>query len=298
MDIKKYEVLLDAIDKGSFIRACEELGYTQSGLTHMMNSLEKEVGFPLLQRSNKGIQLTPEGREVLADIRELVRLNEQLEQKFSRIRGTETGKVRVGSYPTIACAWLPRIIRRFRELYPGIRVEVQEESSIRRLERNLQEGRLDLGFFSRQPNLALEWIPLQKDPYLAVLPKGHPLAELEAVPAEALMGEEFLMCKSIEGMDPDIVRYFKENGLSIASSYSFNSDTTIVHMVEQDVGVSMLPKLFLDVALNGATGHVVTRPMKPRAYRELGLAARSFRHMSPAMERFVKCARDVLKDTI
>ena len=51
MDIKKYEVLLAAIDKGSLVRVCEELGYTQSGLTHMMNSLEKEIGFPLLQRT-------------------------------------------------------------------------------------------------------------------------------------------------------------------------------------------------------------------------------------------------------
>lgn len=298
MDIKKYEVLLDAIDKGSFIRACEELGYTQSGLTHMMNSLEKEVGFPLLQRSNKGIQLTPEGQEVLGDIRELVRLNDRLEQKFSRIRGMETGKVRVGSYPTIACAWLPRIIHRFRELYPGIRVEVQEESSIRRLERNLQEGRLDLGFFSRQPGFSLEWISLEQDPYLAVLPADHPLAALEEVPAEKLMGEAFLMCKSIEGLDPDIVRYYKENGLPIASSYSFNSDTTIVHMVEQKVGVSMLPKLFLNMTLDGAAGRVVTRPMTPPAYRELGLAARSFRNMSPAMEQFVRCAREVLGVTI
>lgn len=298
MDIKKYAVLLDAIDKGSFVRACTELGYTQSGLTHMMNSLEKEVGFPLLQRSNKGIQLTAEGEEVLADIRELVMLNDRLEQKFSRIRGMETGKVRVGSYPTIACAWIPRIIRRFRELYPGIRVEVQEESSVRQLERNIQEGRLDLGFFSWQPKLPLEWLPLEEDPYLAVLPEGHPLTALEKVPAEALMGEEFLMCKSIDGMDPDITRYYQQQGLSIASSYSFNSDITIIHMVEQNMGVSMLPRLFLDVALNDSTSHVVTRPMEPPASRELGLAARSFRDLSPAMERFVKCARGVLEGSM
>ena len=298
MDVKKYAVLLDAIDKGSFIRACEELGYTQSGLTHMMNSLEKEIGFPLLRRSNKGIQLTAEGEEVLPDIRELVRLNDRLEQKFSRIRGMETGKIRLGSYPTIASAWIPRILHRFRELYPGIRVEVQEESSVRKMERNLQEGRLDLGIFSRQPKLPLEWIALEEDPYLAVLPEDHPLAALDRVPAHQLMGESFLMCKSIDGMDPDITRYYREQGLSITSSYSFNADSTILYMVEQKMGVSMLPRLFLDRVLGGGGHHVTVRPMDPPASRELGIAVRSLEKLSPAMEHFIRCARAVLRENI
>ena len=72
MDIKKYEVLLAVVDKGSFIKAASELGYTQSGITYMMNSLEKECGFPLLQRSNKGVILTLEGERQLPEIRQLV----------------------------------------------------------------------------------------------------------------------------------------------------------------------------------------------------------------------------------
>ena len=72
LDIKKYEVLLSTLDKGCFAKACEDLGYTQPAITHMMKSMEREIGFPLLKRSNKGIQLTSEGREVLPLIRELV----------------------------------------------------------------------------------------------------------------------------------------------------------------------------------------------------------------------------------
>lgn len=72
LDIKKYEVLLSTLDKGCFAKACEDLGYTQPAITHMMKSMEREIGFPLLKRSNKGIQLTSEGREVLPLIRGLV----------------------------------------------------------------------------------------------------------------------------------------------------------------------------------------------------------------------------------
>ena len=294
MDIKKYQVLLDTLDKGSFAKACAEHGYTQSGITHMMNSLEKEVGFPLLLRTNKGIRPTQEGKAVLPTIRELVKLNERLEQEFNLLRGMETGQVRVGSYPTIACIWLPRIIHELRERHPGIQVEVQEENSIHRLEKNLQDGRIDLCFASRQPGQGFDWIPLSDDPYFAVLPAGHPLTRQEQVRARDLMGETFFMCKSIDGMDPDIMRYFQETGVPISSGYSCNSDNTIIFMVEQDLGVSMLPRLFLDAVLGSPREHVVTRPLTPPASRQLGLAVRSLRELSPAMKRFIRCTRDVL----
>lgn len=79
LDIKKYEVLLAVVDRGSFIKAASDLGYTQSGITYMMNSLEKECGFPLLSRSNKGVALTLEGERLLPEIRQLVQLNKRLE---------------------------------------------------------------------------------------------------------------------------------------------------------------------------------------------------------------------------
>ena len=61
MESKKLEALMMSVDLGSFTRAAEVLGYTQSGLTHMMNSLEKEIGVPLLERGRGGVRLTPEG---------------------------------------------------------------------------------------------------------------------------------------------------------------------------------------------------------------------------------------------
>lgn len=94
MDIKKYEVLLSTLDKGCFAKACEDLGYTQPAITHMMKSMEREIGFPLLKRSNKGIQLTSEGREVLPLIRELVAANDRLNKYYDMLRGVETGSVR------------------------------------------------------------------------------------------------------------------------------------------------------------------------------------------------------------
>lgn len=294
MDIKKYEVLLNTVDKGSFVKACEELGYTQSGITHMMNSLEKEIGFPLLRRSNKGVQLTSEGRMVLPTIRELVKLQNKLNQQFDLICGLETGKLRIGSFPTMAGVWIPQVIRTFQERYPHIQIELLEENSLKRLELWLSEGFIDMCFISRQPYHTFGWVDLKEDPYLAVLPAGHPLTACSQVSAETLMKESFLMCRSLDGLDQDIKRYFERLGISVKFKFTSNSDYTIVFMVEQNLGIGMLPELILDKILGQFAGGVETRPLFPPVSRRLGLAVRTFHEISPAMERFIKCTKDVL----
>ena len=298
MDIKKYEIFLAAVDRGSLTSVCEELGYTQSGITHMMNSLEKEVGFPLLLRTNKGVKLTAEGREVLPLIRELVRQNDNLEQRFSQIKGAERGRVKVGTYPTIACAWMPRIIKRLSENSPGIQVEVLEENSVVRLQQLLRDGVIDLCFTSRQPHMALEWKTLKKDMYQALLPADHPAAGKDKVDVRELMGSTFFMCKSVDGMDPDIDRVFARYDMPISSTYTCNSDYTIIYMVEQGLGVSILPQLFLDMNVpeDPDKAGIAVRDLTQEAYRELGVAARSFCGLSPAAKTFMRMTEEEFKD--
>ena len=85
MDSKKLEILMTAIDLGSFTKASEVVGYTQSGLTHMMDALEREVGFSLLQRDHNGIQLSPQGRQLMPAIREFLRANAKLENRIAAL---------------------------------------------------------------------------------------------------------------------------------------------------------------------------------------------------------------------
>ena len=85
MDSKKLEILMTAADLGSFSKASQIVGYTQSGLTHMMDALEREVGFPLLQRNHSGIQLTEQGAQLMPAIREFLQANANLENQIRMI---------------------------------------------------------------------------------------------------------------------------------------------------------------------------------------------------------------------
>lgn len=223
LDIKKYEVLLSTLDKGCFAKACEDLGYTQPAITHMMKSMEREIGFPLLKRSNKGIQLTSEGREVLPLIRELVAANDRLNKHYDMLRGVETGSVRVGTFPTVGGAWLPRIIAQFEKKYPQIQIDVLEENSIHKIEEWLTGGRIDVALFARQPYHTFDWIPLKMDPYYGILPLEHELTSYDRLTAADFENQPFLMCCSMEGPDLDITRFFQQHGVTIRSRWTLPS---------------------------------------------------------------------------
>ena len=72
MDSKKLEILMTAVDLGSFSKASEVVGYTQSGLTHLVDSLEREIGLTLVRRDHSGIALTEEGEALMPAIREFL----------------------------------------------------------------------------------------------------------------------------------------------------------------------------------------------------------------------------------
>ena len=100
MDIAKCEVLLRAVDAGSFSAAAAKLGYTPSGVVRMVNSLEAEVGFPLVARSSHGITLTENGREMLPLFRQLIYWHKMARQRSSAIRGLDIGNLDIGTYFT------------------------------------------------------------------------------------------------------------------------------------------------------------------------------------------------------
>ena len=90
METKKLEALVMAVRTGSFTRAAEVLGYTQSGLTHMMNALEQEIGFSLLLRDHRGVRLTAQGRRLYPQIRQLLSANRQLQSSIAALRASMT----------------------------------------------------------------------------------------------------------------------------------------------------------------------------------------------------------------
>jgi DNA-binding transcriptional LysR family regulator len=289
MDNKKYEVFLLVADCGNLSRAAEQLSYTQSGVTRIISSLEQDLGFELLIRTNKGVRLTPEGQQLLPLFRDIQSSEERLRQECARIHGLEEGNIRIGCFPSISSHWMPEIIARFQSQHPNINVEMLEEDA-RQLDQWLSEGRIDLCFFSLHSKQPYERINLVQDPFYAVLPSEHPLTALESIPLVALSSEPFIMYNTPAGPDKDIENVLNSQKLSWNFKYSSNNDNAVLSMVAHNLGVTILPSL----VLKEHTQNVVTRPLLPSFSRTLGIAMRSLEKASPAMRHFISCAKSTL----
>ncbi len=289
MDFRKYEVFLRAIECGSLTKAGCELGYTQSGVSHMMKGLEDEVGFRLFSRGRAGVELTSEGARIVPIIRELSKWNEQLNQTLSLIKGFELGTIRIATIASISFNWLPRIIRRFLEDFPNIDIDIMEGGA-EEIKQWLAERRADIGFISVQENSEGEAVPLKKDRFLAVLPPDFPVDGRKFFPLSDFNEQTFII--STRGIDYDIHRILENNNVTPKIKFSSTDDNTIISMVANGLGVSILPELMLA----GHMHRVRTMRLKPEIFRTLGMVVPSMKDTSPAAKKFMEYVSCVLEE--
>lgn len=281
MSIKKYEAFVKIVEAGSLTRAAEELGYTQSGVSHMISALEEDFGFVLLRRSRAGVQLTEEGRRVLPSIRGLLTYHEQLSQVVSEVHGLRAGTVRVATFSSVAVHWLPGMIRSFQMTYPHIEFKLLN-GDYHDMEKWLGDGAADLGFVTLPVRSGWTAVPLAEDPLMAILPQGHPLARAERFPLTAAATEP--MIGLLESSDHDLRRILAPAGIRPNVKFTTKDDYAIIAMVENGLGVSILPQLLLE----GQTRSVVALPLDPPAKRSIGLVVPDPARLSPAGLAFAR----------
>lgn len=288
MDTKKLEALAMAVRMGSFTRAAEALGYTQSGLTHMMNSLEKDFGFPVLVRGRAGVRLTAAGERIFPLVRDCLAAGELLEREIRMINADKEETIRVAAYASVAVHWLPEVIQQFRHDHPGVNVDIQM-GSVEEVYRWVREDKADMCFASRQEGQTLEWTYLRNDRLVAILPPDYDMQGRETFPVYGFDGQEFLMPSM--GFDLDIMRVLNRHGVMPLVRTTQVSDSVIISMVEHGLGVSILSEL----VMKGRKDNVQAVPMDPPAVRELGIAARPRKELRPLARKFIAAARDMIE---
>ena len=290
MESKKLEALLMAVDLGSFTKAAEVLGYTQSGLTHMMNSLEKEVGFTLLERGRSGVRLTEEGERIAPAVREFLQANARLDSVIEQVASSRTEIIRVSAYASIAMHWLPGIIQRFREECPDVDVDIRMADHVDVPYELLAQGKMDAILVSPQDEGQYEWVHLADDPMFAVLPKDFDTQGMTAFPLAAFEARDFIMPS--QGFDKDIMRIFNRIGVKPHILPTWVDDPTVISMVSHGLGVSMMTEL----TVRGRTDGVKLLPVGPASSRELGLAVRSLDAASDGLRHFIDCTKRVVAE--
>ena len=290
MDTKKINALLTAIDLGSLTAAANQLGYTQSGLTHMMNSLEDELGLNLLVRSKNGVHLSPIGQELLPRMRALSESAEILERQAEQLRQKSSSTLRLGAYSSVVRQWLPSVLAEFRRVCPETEVSIAVGSMSDTYD-GIRDDLLDCAIVSYQEELCrgYGWVPLRDDALVAILPLDARLRE-GCFPVSGFSGKEFLM--PADGVDLEINPIFSASHGTVLPQVRYTNldDATIVSMVAHGLGMSILSEL----VMQGIHDDVLAAPLDPPAWRRLGIITSEHGRNDRNIKRFVRCAQSVI----
>ncbi len=286
MDIMKYRLFADIADTGSFTQSGKRLGYTQPAVSHILKTMESELGFPLFVRTKQSVTLTSNARAILPYVRKLLAVNEQLEQTVNALNGLETGHLTIAAFASVSRNWLPEVIRVYEQHYPGIQIELMEGGTDE-IVGWVKSSIADFGILSRLHTEPLAWIRLIDDPLLAIVPEDYPCPD-GGLPIRELADKPFIV--SADGVDYDMHQALEAAGVAPKLHLSCKDDHSIVSMVASGLGVSILPELVVR--------HMSYRfravPLAPNATRELGIAFCTESGLTPAAQQFIQILQQTL----
>ncbi|MFD0589269.1 LysR family transcriptional regulator [Paenibacillus sp. GCM10027627] len=286
MTITQLLVFSKVIETGSFTKAGEMLNMTQSAVSHAIAGLESELGVPLIIRDKKrGLILSNLGMRILKPTKEVLNNLYIIKQEAAAEKGLEAGTIRVGSFPSTTARLLPKMIGTFKKLYPQIEVVLFEGTDYE-VSEWVRNGIIDMGFIAK-----LNWdesiIPITRDKMVAVLSKYHPFSNYQAIPVEMLADSPFIMPTG--GCELIIREIFESSGFSLNIQFQVRELTTILNMVKEGLGVTVIPEFALPDSLPA----VVVRELEPAIWRHIGLRCPSTDESSPAAQRFISIGQSL-----
>jgi DNA-binding transcriptional LysR family regulator len=245
MELRHLRYFVAVAEALHFRRAAEKLGMQQPPLSMQIRQLEAEIGTPLFRRAQRRIELTDAGRSFLEDARGILASAQAATGRARQAALGEHGRLRVGLinsapfHPLIL-----RILREYRERWPGVWMTLDETSTPELAER-IRTQSLDLAFvrplLDETPGLATEH--LFDEPVLLALPKGHPLARKRSISLAALSLEPFVMFSRPvgAGLYDQIIRACHRAGFSPRVTQEAAQVTSIVNLVAAGLGISLVP---------------------------------------------------------
>ncbi len=291
MDTLKYKTLLQIAETGSITATAEQMGYSQSGITQMIRSMEKELGITLLIRTNRGVSLTHAARRLLPLIREEQHWDESIRQECAMLSGTFSGIIHVGCLSSVSEAWMPPVLESLAEKYTDIRVYVGEYETPD-IQKRIEDGRLDIGLCEIFEDHRFLSERLMTDEIVAIVPIDHELAERSSVPLSELASYPFISyaigetSMKYDGW-PDMVT---NGSLSLDIRYSCKDTYTMVSMVKHHLGVSIASRLMM----SNYGEDTVCVALEPPLFRSLGVIRRSGENLLPAARAFLQCLEEYI----
>ncbi len=275
-------------DTQNFSRASEVCNVTQSTLSTGLKELEDRLGIQVAERTKHRVLMTPLGRDLAERARNILAEVSDFEDRAHREHKAGATAIRLGTIPTVGPFLMPRAIPILRDALPDTKFYLREELTGQLVE-GLLDGRLDLLLIALPHPLPaqIETELLFSDGYALVTPIDHALGNRDLVGADDLVDRPLLLLEKGHCLQRHALSSFTSINLAEDQSFSATSLSTLVAMVEEDLGITLLPKLAVDAGISrGHRLHVVD--VDGACPRQVTLA---WRKSSPNAELFRQIAK-------
>ena len=273
----------------SFGRAARELGYTQSAVSQQIAQLERVVGQQLVDRPGgpKPVSLTEAGTLLLRHADAIVAQLDAAQADMAALAEGAAGPLRVGILQSVGARILPALLRRFREEWPRVDVQVHEEADVADLMRLVERGDLDLTFAELPlPEGPFESREVLRDPYVLLVSAKSELAERDGVALRTLAGLPLIGWRTTN--EPD--RFLRGHVSDLNVVFRTDDNGTLMSLVAEGLGAAVVPYL----VVNPRNEALVALPLGGRlAPRVLGLVWHRDRYRSAASQAFVELAAEL-----
>lgn len=279
--MQRYIALQKIIDLGSFTKAADALGYTQSSISQMISSLEEELSIKLLYRSRVGVKLTLEGADLYPFIERTILQYQAMQGKANEIKGLDTGVIRIGTISSITCHWMPQLIKEFQAIHPNVQF-VLHQGDYSSIQEWIKVGAVDFGFITPPAVTGLQTITIKEGSMLAVLPANHKLASQGTVNLHDIANEPFILLE--EGHFSEPMESFHACNLEPNIKFRMHDDYAIMTMVEAGLGISILAEL----VLRRTNYQIVQLPIDPPISRILAIGYKDKSSLPIASKYFIE----------
>lgn len=243
MNLRDLRYLVALTEHKHFGRAAEASFVSQPTLSTQVRKLEEELGVALVERTPRKVLLTEVGREIALHARTVLNEVEQIRGIARRTKDPESGRLRLGIFPTLAPYLLPHVVPSIHARFPHLELLLAEEKTEVILSQ-LREGRLDAGILAlpiSDDQLHAEF--LFEEPFLLAVPDIHPLAKRKALALDDLAEQSLLLLEDGHCLRDQALEVCQLAGASERSGFRATSLETLRHMVAANVGITLLPSL-------------------------------------------------------
>ena len=244
ISLKQLQYFAAVAEYGSFRQAAFRLGITQPTLSNQIAIMEKALKIQLFERTRKGINVTPQGRELLLSARRVLEEAQGFLSQSAILSGGGIGTYRLGVTPTLGPYLLPHILTPIHNKYSDLKLYVRENAPSE-LETGLINGQHDL-ILTTLPIMSSELVvaPLFREPIKLALARDHRLADRQTINREDLLGEPVLTISEHHLFHRQITELCERVGAHVLRDYEGTSLDTLRQMVVMGMGVAFLPALY------------------------------------------------------